>query len=121
MGLFTSGPRRSTSLRKGKEFIPDPKRFVESRLRERGLIKVDRFGKKFIEVPSSRSDFKEKFLFKGVTKSGNVNLGEIIGSGPKGDDTINVRGILKKSAIGSNFKIRTGKGTGTGFLDLGGL
>lgn len=121
MGFFKSGPKRSKSLPLGRDFILNPKSFVESRLQSRGLIKTDRFGKRFIEVPSSRLDFKEKFLFKGVTKSGNLNLGEIVGSGPKGDQTVNVRGILKKRTIGNNFTIRTGKGTGTGFLDLGGL
>lgn len=124
VGFFSSGPRRSTSLRKPTAAdIANRKAFVESRLAARGLIKRDERGRKFIEVPNSRLDFKEKFLFSGVTKSGNVNLKEITAlGGPTGiRETMNVRGILKKDAIGKGFNIKVGKGTSTGFLRLGDL
>ncbi len=62
-------------------------------------LKVDRFGNKIFEMDNARLDFKAPFVFKGVTKSGNVKLGEIIMSSPEG---IKTRNIIGKPALSSS-------------------
>jgi hypothetical protein len=62
-------------------------------------LKVDKFGNKIFEMDNARLDFKAPFVFKGVTKSGNVKLGEIVMSSPEG---IKTRNIIGKPALGSS-------------------
>lgn len=62
-------------------------------------LKVDRFGNKIFEMDNARLNFKAPFVFKGVTKSGNVKLGEIIMSSPEG---IKTRNIIGKPALSSS-------------------
>ncbi len=42
------------------------------------------FGYKYINIPNSRLDFSQKFVFLGFTKSGNVRLGDIHSYGQEG-------------------------------------
>ena len=85
--------------------IPNPKSFVESR------IKLEREnGRDILRVRQAYGG-SSPYFFKGVTKSGNIKLQETNSPYP------NVMGILKKSIMG-NYTIKVGKGTGIGFLDL---
>jgi hypothetical protein len=61
-------------------------------------LKVDKFGNKIFEMENARLDFKAPFVFKGVTKSGNVKLGEVVQSSPEG---IKTRNIIGKPALSS--------------------
>ncbi len=111
-----------------KGFVIDDQRPSQKEIEQRvkRLLKTDPQGRKIIEFRSGRLDFKEPFIFKGVTKSGNLKLQDTISttlrSGKEGFP--NVRGVLFRDTIGrgpnvKSFKVRTGKGTGTSFLDLG--
>ncbi len=62
-------------------------------------LKVDKFGNKIFEMENARLDFKAPFVFKGVTKSGNVKLGEVVQSSPEG---IKTRNIIGKPALSSS-------------------
>ena len=73
-------------------------------------------GSPAIKIPNTRLDFKETFMFKGVTKSGNVKLGEIYSENPKGIKTINR--MAKISGTTKNPIIKLGHGSDSYRLHL---
>lgn len=84
------------------------------RLIHKHLIKYR--GKTAIEIPSVMLDFKQTFIFKGITKSGNVMLGEIYAEGP---DLIRTRNrIGKVYERKGRLQLSIGRGTSGYILRL---
>jgi hypothetical protein len=79
---------------------------------------VDYRGKKAIALENGRLDFKQTYLFYGITPQGNVILGEIIQEGPNGMKI--KRKIAKIRVIGDKKTLTIGSGRGTDnyYLDL---
>lgn len=61
-------------------------------------LKTDKFGNKILEMDNSRLDFKGSFVYQGVTKSGNVKLGNIWMSSPEG---LKTKTVIAKPALSS--------------------
>jgi len=90
---------RKAELDKFFEGTTDRKKFMENLILPK--LKVDRFGNKIFEMENSRLDFKSDFVFKGITDSGNVKLGDVFMSSPEGLKTKNIVG---KPALSSGGK-----------------
>jgi len=70
-----------------QNIVKDVKRFIEDHVYEE-------LGRKLIKIPNSRLDFSGEFVFEGFTKTGQVKLAQIIGSGPDGLKTRRVFGKI---------------------------
>ena len=78
------------------------------------LIKPHLFnyrGRKAINMENGGLSFSQTLIFKNITPSGNVKLGEIIQSGPSGIKTINK--IAKVRIISGKKVLVLGSGRGT--------
>ena len=74
-------------------------------------IVYEKDGRKFIDLENYALDFKQSYLFKGFTKSGNVKLGEITQYGINGkpDQVRNRLGKVEDGKLQTNgfrFSVR---------------
>ncbi|MFW5794150.1 MAG: hypothetical protein ACOCV1_01585 [Bacillota bacterium] len=75
-------------------------------------------GRKAIAMESATLDFKRTLIYKGVTPSGNVKLGEIIFSGPAGIKTKNRIAKVRKIGGKKVLALGSGRGSSNYYLDL---
>lgn len=78
-------------------------KFMEKLIRPK--LTVDKFGNKIFSMENSRLDFSEDFVFKGVTKAGNVKLGDVFKSSPEGLTTKNIVGQPALSSSGKKKEL----------------